>query len=660
VVGVNNFLEVNFEDNNILPGRYTLITFGGNTNVTASRFTVRGFSGKPYNIIVEKNEIILEVLTTRVAGNVAWSGVTNSLWDYQTVNFKNNQGDYSFVPGDSVFFEDGPTNKDIIIQDEQVTPVYTEFSHNHGMYTLSGSGGIGGDGSLKKLNNGTLQITTVNNTYTGSTHLEDGITEVVNLQNVGVESSLGAGSSVQLTNTTLRLTGSSATDRAIQLGGDSVVLNTVGSGSIYVHNSISGAGTQLIKEGMGTLNLNTGNTFKSVILKEGRISLATLDANRSGLGNNTTLTFLGDSAINIPMVIMKDNNSDANTGTPFSHPIVIPEGKIGRINFPMRWKVSSNLTGAGTLQLAIPYIRCDFRGNWSNFTGTVQVLTTSNGGQFRINNDFGYGKTTFDLQEGTQLYHITDGKIIKVGAINGTGRLSGSNTTWQLGGNALSSEFAGTIAGTGSKIEKEGTGVLKLSGSNPYTGSTTVKSGTLIAAAPNSVGTSTLTVNSGATLSTVNGKCEELNINGLLDLKTGSRLIMEVEPSTGKSDYLNVSKKAGLNTTLELVKIGSGEFSNGNIFTLFEVGEGIVGNLILPELPEGLKWDTSMLYSSGTLVIVPQVSSVDEVSVADKVIKKIEWFDMLGHRVNEQFQGPKLMKIIYEDGTQSIMKKLIL
>jgi len=657
VTGANNFIEVNFADEP-QAGQYTLITYGGSSSATPANFKIRGFEGKPYNIIIGNHKVVLEIIGTRSAGSIVWSGNANSNWDYQSVNFYKDGGETFFVPNDTVLFNDTAANKNVVINTEQMSAGNTVFANTSGIYTLSGTGGIGGTGFLKKENAGTLQITTVNNTYTGATQILGGTVEAVNIQNMDVESSFGKGNQITLSNTTLKLTGTSATDRAFTLGGDTVNLITEGSASIYFQNSINGANTHLVKDGTGVLNFNAGNTFKSVTLKSGRISFAQLDANRTGLGDGKTLTFLGDSAVNIPVVQMKDNNSDSNTDTPFGNPIVIPEEKIGRINFPMRWKVSSNLTGAGRLQVYIPYIRLDFRGNWNTFTGTIQVLAATDGGEFRINNDYGYSKATFELASGTKIYHISSGKTIKIGAITGSGSLTGGTTTWQIGGNNSSTNFAGVISGASSKLEKEGTGTLTLSNANTYTGSTTVKAGTLVAANANAAGTYNMTVNSGATLSTENGATGALNIGGLFDLKSGATLTMEVNPATGASDVLNIAGIAGLNGTLNLVKLGGGEFAVGNIFTLFDAQEGISGNLTLPALPAGMKWDKSMLYSSGSLAIVADASGIDNIP-AEKEIKSVEYFDILGRKIDAYTKGIVIQKITYTDGSIEVKKNFI-
>jgi len=44
---------------------------------------------------------------------------------------------------------------------------------------------------------------------------------------------------------------------------------------------------------------------------------------------------------------------------------------------------------------------------------------------------------------------------------------------------SASTEFAGSISGTGGSFQKQGSGTLTLSGANTFTGSTTISGGTL-------------------------------------------------------------------------------------------------------------------------------------------------------------------------------------
>ena len=71
------------------------------------------------------------------------------------------------------------------------------------------------------------------------------------------------------------------------------------------------------------------------------------------------------------------------------------------------------------------------------------------------------------------------------GSFEGAGRFNLGSKTLTVGGNDLSTTVSGVIAdggisgGTGGALVKIGTGTLTLSGTNTYTGGTTINGGTL-------------------------------------------------------------------------------------------------------------------------------------------------------------------------------------
>src|SRR5262245_7924413 len=88
--------------------------------------------------------------------------------------------------------------------------------------------------------------------------------------------------------------------------------------------------------------------------------------------------------------------------------------------------------------------------------------------------------------------------IVTAGSIEGAGVYFLSPNALTVGGNNRSTTVSGVITGPGSLI-KTGTGILALSGTNTYTGTTTVDAGVLIV--NGSIASSSLTtVNSGAVL----------------------------------------------------------------------------------------------------------------------------------------------------------------
>jgi autotransporter-associated beta strand protein len=73
-----------------------------------------------------------------------------------------------------------------------VTPASVTVNNSLGNYTISGTGGIGGTGSLSKLGTGTLKMSTAN-TYTGGTIVDGGVLEIAPTSSPATSTALGTG-----------------------------------------------------------------------------------------------------------------------------------------------------------------------------------------------------------------------------------------------------------------------------------------------------------------------------------------------------------------------------------------------------------------------------------------------------------------------------------
>jgi autotransporter-associated beta strand protein len=127
----------------------------------------------------------------------------------------------------------------------------------------------------------------------------------------------------------------------------------------------------------------------------------------------------------------------------------------------------------------------------------------------------------------------------------GSGQLTVSNNTSGL--------FSGAITGTGS-LAKSGNGVMELTGTNGYTGTTMVSGGTLIVAAGGSIASSSIaTVGADAHLK-VNGAAGAVSVSGTL---SGSGTVGAVTLSSGGT--LAVGNSPGLLTAASANwNVGSG------------------------------------------------------------------------------------------------------
>lgn len=116
-----------------------------------------------------------------------------------------------------------------------------------------------------------------------------------------------------------------------------------------------------------------------------------------------------------------------------------------------------------------------------NSTAANATLLLSNNGFVAFTNEADGGQARF-VMDATSEIKISDSTRtggVNVGSIEGGGRVLLGANTLTVGSNNLSTEHSGEITGTGGKLVKTGTGMLILSGTNTYTGGTTVSGGTL-------------------------------------------------------------------------------------------------------------------------------------------------------------------------------------
>ncbi len=264
--------------------------------------------------------------------------------------------------------------------------------------------------------------------------------------------------------------------------------NFAGTGSI-------GSGT-LTKRGTGTLTFSNSaaNSFSGVMLDSGTIVAGRTDS--LGTGN----VAFGDSTLNLP-----------GGGGTFTSPLSINGSSTLNWTSNSNMYFSSDITGAGQLNLNFSSKLFTLQGSWANFTGTLN--NGSSTGTLRINsygtNDF--SKMRFHMGNAWLRHHLNGALGVSFGELNATSgaHLTGGDTnyavtdTYTIGALNTDSDFGGIIAdgsGTNHKlgIAKTGTGSLFLSGVNTHTGPTNVNAGSVIVSG--SIGNSAVTVASGALL----------------------------------------------------------------------------------------------------------------------------------------------------------------
>ncbi len=655
----------------IKSGGLTLITFTGTTNATKANFMVKGLEGVPFELLIEPNAIRIEMSEPREAGSVVWKGSKSGVWDLQTRNFLNGSTEDIFVPGDSVLFNDNATLKTITIS--ETLPVSDLVFQNNTDYRISGTGIISGSGGLTKTGTGKLSLLNEGSTFSGKVDFSEGILEVSSLKDGGLPSSIGASgaaaSNWTMRNATLQTASQLATNRNMTVVGKLTVNNPASNHSVMISGNISGENIALELTGAGSLNLQGTNNFKTVLVKSGTLALGSVDANRTALGT-AHITLEGGT------LQMRDANSTGTVG-PFINTIDVPEGKTANWNLPKRWNFTNKLTGKGRININIPYVRSEFIGDWSAFEGTIAI--TGSSGEFRINNAFGYAKATFNLGSIGNLYHLSTGQTVRLGALTGIAgsKLSGGSTHWIVGANnADNLTFAGEISGTSSKLTKEGTGKLTLSSANLYTGSTDVTKGTLWIAntAGSGTGTGAITVRADArfggtgivsgginlyansTLLLQNNSINTFTTAGSVNLMANALLSVDVNAGTATSDVLKVGGSISVNGDLHLNNQGTKAFADGDEFKILNVTGTIAGAFatITPELPEGLSWDQSKLVSDG-IIAVKAITSVSQINIG-KEVESTEHFSFTGASIPADSKGFVIRKTTYTDGSVGMEK----
>ena len=473
---------------------------------------------------------------------------------------------------------------------------------------------------------------------------------------------------------TLRTQSSLTASQPIVLGQGGGTLE-VASGTLILNGSIqrqSGVKANLYKAGKGTLQLDCTNTYDTLYLNDGTV-YDFGDKHFTG-----KVIVLGNATLQYNNSIYTNNSDNAR--------FVVPEGKTATLYPDGRCDYTGALTGGGTLNLWATWVRCPFQGDWSQFTGTIkahQGPKVSYDPTFDFNNTKGIGLATLDIQSGCQVN--TSGKAFAIGALTGSGDIynggyyGSSTNTLTIGGKNIDFTFNGNILG--SNISKVGTGTWTIANSNTMSqaGQLMINGGAVklndANASVSMTGERKVQVNDGGTLFG-RGMVRDLNV------KVGGRLIAgnsltNLQSNTGSLRaegsvnidgdlYLNRSQRDDYNSkgvaqfssiecygaltingTLHYSYRSTMTPAEGDCYTLLKAGS-YAGNptLDLQALPEGLAWDTSSLFTDGTLRVVSG-SGIQAVAADDCGDITCVVFDIAGRQV-AQFTAETRDEIVSE------------
>ena len=619
-------------------------------------------------LVYEEGKLYLEISGIRDASSVIWNGSQSAVWDMaSTSNFTSAEDesvtDEIFVTGDKVLFNDNTTNFNVEISgDLEADSVIVD---NTKAYTFSGNGKLVGSTKLIKRGTGNLLIKG-DHSYTGGTRISGGKVTISSLANAN--QALGnLGSVVNAARLFVIENGAELnTTAAVTCGSPINVLSEEGgiinnSGDFITNNTITG--TKLVKNGGGWMKFNTNN---------GSLNRLVINAGTVQCVNCST-----------PAKVVEFGNGTLSENTGSSYEIVVPEGKSGVWNTVDNATYSNKLSGAGNLTIYCSEIkgnswfatRTQLAMNFSEFTGTIYAIGRSDdsGARWTLNTSSGMPNGTLNIAEGLEVQNT--GKNFTIGKLDGKGKLGGyasfsnngatGTNTWTVG-NAEDFTWEGIVTAN-SIFTKVGDGKMTVKGNWNNTGTVNVNGGEMAIRTGATVGTGSLVVGKNGKLSVFTGANNPLTnssftINGTLASYISNSQYTAATNLNGKnitfyssSRYMVVARKgatASTNGCSSLKNINKITM-NGTIEVILSNSQLVAGDSIrlweattmagtpkfeLPDLGEGLAWDTSRI-SEGLLFVV-STSDINTL-VGDELKKPADIFDLRGQIVRRKATSQK-------------------
>ncbi len=367
-------------------------------------------------------------------------------------------------------------------------------------YTVGGANGTGTSTGIIENGTGVVNVTKAGtggqnwnglSTYTGTTTIgSTGIVSAATLANIGSASGIGAGNTGNNAGS-LIFTGASAvqafgglsytgatstsTNRLFTFGGAALDsgarIQANGANQAAIVYSNTGAlafGTTNIAQGLVLGGASTGdNRFNPQITNNGTgiVSLFKADAGTWHLGN-TNNNYTGLTTITAGTL-----GDGGGTTIPSNSPIVFNGGRLlSSGNFTRNLVATATagnanevsfLTGGGFAALDSQLV-VSIGG-----LATPTALTWGAGG---------FASGTLNLSSGISVADVDFRNAIDLGAVNRTIDVFDNANT---GADYVT--LSGIVSGAGGGIIKTGTGILRLTGANTYTGATAVQAGTIVA-----------------------------------------------------------------------------------------------------------------------------------------------------------------------------------
>ena len=583
---------------------------------------VEGLTGKKTILDYVDGKLTLTIQGYEPA-DLTWTGAEGLYWNTdETANFIGTDGQVAvFVPGSTVTFDDNARQTSITVKGN-VAPAAIIFNNDTKSFSINGDS-IAGEPTLTKNGAGEVTIRSVN--HMGITNVNGGKLNVYSLANNSGQEYGSVGNvkkRIQLANgATLGIKATTTSDQILRVSEGGGIVEVASGVTLTQNANITGQGQTLTKAGSGTLTLGTNMTISKIVINGGNVN--------AQLNSSTNVAL--PATVEFHSGQLNDPNNQGAYATNATN-FIVPEGKSGTLLCDPRCNYTGTLTGSGTFTVVAAGVRGYFNGNWSNFEGKLIPGLQKRGSYdptFNFTNSKGLPKATLHLNSGvTFSNNDPDGSKnrsynVTIGSVTGTGTLAG-NGIYTIG--VDDKDFTVGFKST-SSIVKAGNGTMYLT-AGKISAPLTINSGKMsffTAQGTSLIGANALTVKNNAAISGFG------QLSSLV-MENGSELILNYVDEDGDAT-------SGTLTTTGRVTVGEGAkvtfvietadrysklqpasfIMNGTIvvslannyiakkddmFQLWTTDDfGGTPSWSLPNLPEGLYWDTTDLAKSGMLRI---------------------------------------------------------
>jgi autotransporter-associated beta strand protein len=529
---------------------------------------------------------------TPAAEELIWMGSVNNQWDVgATANFVNRDGAEEFQNGDSVWFDNRATARDVTIAENVSPEMITIATEADSEFVFSGLGGIVG-GSLTANGSGRVELANSGNSYSGAT---------------------------QVTGGTLAITGDAgAMVSAIEVGsGATLVLDPLDAGAMASTITVSAGGTLQI--GATASERNVFPDSPAGVVNEGIVRI--LDSERisgvSGAGElvaeQAGIELADNGGFNGLVTVKSGGSVDVTDALGLGadvQPTVVEGGGSVRVNLEgdltERFTLTGNGGGPGALSFAEGR-NLDLLAEVS-LTGGEVAIGVEQSADIEITRFVPAAATaelTLDVAE-SALLQLNNGVSLAGGGLTKRGPGAAA-----VRGSVMAISGANVQEGRlllGASGDFDGEFQVALNAVLEFNEPTTFSEASLLAGAGQVAGDvlTAGTIGPGP-------DAARLEFTGSLALAPTSLVQLEAGGLAAGATYddLLVFGSATLGGTLELTLDDGFVPTAGDMFELLHAGEvlGTFDALALPALDAALEWNVAYLSNAVVLSVAPAVAA---------------------------------------------------